>query len=76
MKCLHSVFEQIDRALALRKQVIVRGDLNVNLLDSSHPRAILLRDFVDTRDLLQPIMIPTQITDRSATLLDIFLVSE
>ena len=73
--CLHSVFEQIDQALALRKQVIVCGDLNVNLLDCSHPQAILLRDYVATRNLLQPIITPTRITDHSATLLDIFLVS-
>ena len=73
--CLHSVFDQIEQALALRKQVIVCGDLHVNLLDRSHPQAILLHNFVVIRDLLQPIVAPTQITDHSATLLDIFLVS-
>ena len=73
--CLHSVFDQINQALALRKLVIVCGDLNVNLLDCSHPKAILLHNFVVTRDPLQPIVTPTQITDHSATLLDIFLVS-
>ena len=66
--CLHSVFDQIDQALAIQKQVIVCVDLNVNLLDCSHPQAI-------THDLLQPIVAPTRITDHSATLLDIFLVS-
>ena len=50
--CLHSVFDQIDQALALQKQVIVCGDQNVDLLDRSHPQAILLLKFVVTRDLL------------------------
>ena len=73
--CLHSVFDQIDQALALRKQVILCGDLNVDSLDHSHPQAIFLHNFVVTRDLLQPIVAPTRITNHSATLLDIFLVS-
>ena len=51
------------------------GDLNVNLLDCSHPQAIVLRDYVVTRNLLQPISTATRVTDRTATLLDIFLVS-
>ena len=53
----------------------MRGDLNVDLLDRSHPQAILLHNFVVTRDLLQPIVAPTRITDHSATILDIFLAS-
>ena len=40
--CLHQIFELINQALALSKQVMVCGDLNVILMDCSHPQAILL----------------------------------
>ena len=65
----------IDHTLTLRDHVVVCGDLSVNLLDPNHPHTVLLSDFIKSRNLLQPIASPTRITQSSATLLDVFLVS-
>ena len=73
--CIHSICNQIDQALTMRKHVVVCGDVNVNLLNTSHAQTIFLSEYIATRDLLQPIVSPTRITNHSATLIDIFLVS-
>ena len=42
----------------MRKHVIVCDDVNVNLLNTSHPQTILLSEYITNRDVLQPIVSP------------------
>ena len=59
----------------MQAQVMVCGDFKFDLMDCSHPQAILLYicDCVITGNLLHPIITPMQITDWSATHLDIYI---
>lgn len=42
----------VDQALITREHVVVCGDVNANLLDSSDPQSMLLTDFTTLHDLL------------------------
>ena len=70
------MFSEIEEALSLKHRVIICGDLNINLLNKSHPSCIQLTNFLESHNLHQPITAPTRITSTSSTLIDVFLVSD
>ena len=72
---MNNICNLIDQALMQRKQIVVCGDLNVNMLSPEHPQTCAMSEYIITCDLHQPIEIPTRITPNSASLLDMFLVN-
>ena len=65
----------IESALSLKKNVVVCGDFNINLLGGIHPLKDKMCTFVDDHSLCQPIASPTRISCTTQTLIDIFLLS-
>ena len=52
------LLDMVNHALNLRDHVVDCGDLNVNFLGPNHPQSILLSDFINTRNLLDPLGLP------------------
>ena len=55
--------------------LVFAGDLNYNLLDSSHPLTANFNNTINMLNLYQTITAPTRITASSISLLDLFLVT-
>ena len=72
---IDNICNLIEQALVQRKQIKVCDDLNVNMLSPEYPQTRAMSEYIITRDLHQPIEIPTRITPNSASLLDMFLVN-
>ena len=68
-RSINSICDLIDQALVQRKQIVVCGDLNVNMLSPEHPHTRAMSEYITTCDLHQPIEIPTRITPNSASCL-------
>ncbi len=59
----------------MSKSIYILGDLNCNVLNTGDPACQALLNFCSTFNLAQLITQPTRITESSATLLDVILVS-
>ena len=73
-RALHSLFNIIQHGLSKWHEVLICGDLNVNLLRKS-PSSCLLKEYCQDLHLHLVIDSPTRITESSASLVDIFLTS-
>ena len=62
------------QALMLRKEVIITGDLNCNLLSNS-PESHALKDLCTLLNLAQLISKPTRVTETTETLIDVMLTT-
>ena len=69
-------FSEVETALSHKKNVVVCGDLNINLSGGNHSFKDKLLNFINSHSLYQPINLPTRITRTTSSLLDIFLVSD
>ena len=69
------LFLEVEEALSRRHNVIICGDLNINLSDGDHPHKDRLLHFIGSHNLCQPISSPTRVTNASRSLIDVFLVS-
>ena len=72
--CLHEMHRVFTRLLSGANYVIIAGDFNINLLDSSSVQ----RDYVNLYSdyqFLQQVTEPTRVTNLSATLIDHMLMS-
>ena len=62
-------------ALLLGKNIVIKGDLNCDLINPNCPKAKLLTDTCSELQLIQLIDAPTRITLQSRSLLDVTLVT-
>ena len=59
----------------IRKEIIVVGDLNCDLLKPDSPEAMSLLDFCTSVNQTQLIKEPTRVTETSSSLIDIIMTS-
>ena len=76
LNCFETEFSRtLVSALLMSKPIYILGDLNCNVLNTGDPACQALLNFYSTFNLAQLITQPTRITESSATLLDVILVS-
>ena len=76
LNCFETDFSRtLVSALLMSKPIYILGDLNCNVLNTGDPACQALLNFCSTFNLIQLITQPTRITESSATLLDVILVS-
>ena len=72
----HDIFmENYLHALTLRKEIIVVGDLNCDLLKPDSPETMSLLDFCASVNQTQMIKEPTRVTETSSSFIDIIMTS-
>ena len=76
LNCFETDFSHtLVSALLMSKSIYILGDLNCNVLNTRDPACQALLNLCSTFNLLQLITQPMRITESSATLLDVTLVS-
>ncbi len=71
----NSLKPQYVHALSMRKSIIILGDLNCNMLDTTSREFKSLTEMTSELNLKKIIESPTRITDISQSLIDVILVS-
>ena len=74
--CLYSLLKpNYTKVLLKRKPIIILGDINCNMMNKDSAGCKALQEFITESNLTQVIEGHTRVTDKSASLLDVIIIS-